>query len=476
MRCIRLVLLFLAVGTATSTAHAQYPGYYPPPQPYPYPQQPYPQGMMPAPMQAYPQGMLPAQGQLPAMRIQSNAFRVMPWGPQQGVPPQGQVTYMPLTPHQKQPMQQPIQLIPAAPVVKETPATETHFSRQRAILAVEEGTPVYSGMPILTPGVVDETQHAESHPHDGHFTGTFGAYFLVPIPASNAALVRLKNTPVGLHRSEDTFGNEVVAAPRFSLGYIFGSGWGVRGSYSLLDLKQEVNTSSSINNPNQSVVSPLPNGFGLTSPSVSLINGFGADQFALNQSLRMHVWDIDFVKEHCHGSCVFLGGAGIRYARIRQGYEGLRTNPGGTNGIVTVTQDQESVQAINQFDGVGPTLFFEAKHRFGLTGLALYGNAHGSVLYGTQHFDQNSSTLRSESINGGAINVNNATSLSQSDNGFVPVGEFEIGLEYARPLGHAVVFIRGGFVGQKWFGLGSPTSPSGDLSFLGGSVLLGVNY
>jgi hypothetical protein len=58
----------------------------------------------------------------------------------------------------------------------------------------------------------------------------------------------------------------------------------------------------------------------------------------------------------------------------------------------------------------------------------------------------------------------------------MPIGELELGLEYARRMGRMDLFVRSAVVDQTYFGIGSPTSTSGNLSLFGVQVSLGLGF
>ena len=95
---------------------------------------------------------------------------------------------------------------------------------------------------------------------------------------------------------------------------------------------------------------------------------------------------------------------------------------------------------------------------------------------GNHPFDQSFSLSRDETIKGGEIHTRLSSQHSASGADFVPVGEVEAGVEYGYGWGRTHLFVRGGFAAQRWWRVGSPSGTTGDLSFIGGTALVGLLY
>src|SRR5262249_23146806 len=124
----------------------------------------------------------------------------------------------------------------------------------------------------------------------------------------------------------------------------------------------------------------------------------------------------------------------------------------------------ESVQFAHNFIGGGPTASAQAHWRLGGSNVALYGMARGSVLVGP-------SRQTFVSLGGGGH-----TDLAQStQRDTIPVGELELGLEYA-PRGGSGFFVQTAVVDQTYWNLGSASNPSGNLSLFGFQISVGLGY
>lgn len=285
----------------------------------------------------------------------------------------------------------------------------------------------------------------------GRFIGEIGAYFLVPFVGNRAAFT----TTTGASSGTTDFQRPVAFGPRASVGYLFHTGWGARVNYWYLH--GSTNESVSSGDAATTIATPLAAPFQLTSPSATLLQGLGSDQFKFGQRLDVNVVDVEILKECQIFDATFLFSVGARYARILQTYTASRTNAGGNT-------DTESITAESNFQGWGPTTSVEFIHRLGSTNLCFYANGRSSFLFGTNRFNQDYTTF------------NTAVSNQVRDSRSATILEAEMGLQYGCNIGHCYFFVRAGGVYQRWFDVGSPVGPNGDLSFVGGTARMGIVY
>jgi hypothetical protein len=306
----------------------------------------------------------------------------------------------------------------------------------------------------------------------GQFIGEIGANVLMPYPSQRQAYSTTTN---GLTASSD-FARQVDFAPFISLGYLCHNGWGIRGDYWYLHGSEHQTTGTS--DPTTAIGTPLGANFQLASPSQTLAAGIGADGYTFSQSLTMHVADLEVVRQLQWMDTTFLFGAGGRYAHISQNYSATQGNPGGTNGLITVLQDQQNANASNVFDGAGPTVSLEVIHAIPRSCFSMYGNVRGSFLWGNDTFNQ---SLTNQNIvvavPGAVVNPNQIGSFgSDVNHREVSIGEAEIGLQYGGRCGPCYLFVRAGASFQRWWDVGSATSSNGNLSFIGGVARIGLTY
>jgi hypothetical protein len=304
----------------------------------------------------------------------------------------------------------------------------------------------------------------------GHFISEVDAFFLVPTSLAKPAYVTTSN---GVTTATD-FGNQVDLGPRGSVGYMFHTGWGVRGAFEYLHGSSTLSVDNA--NPNTQITTPVSGAFQIISPSAALNGGIGTDRFTMTQRFDLDVVDIELLKQANFLDTTLLFGLGARYTRMTQSYTAARTNAGGTNGLVIVAQDQQDLNVSNRFEGWGPTSSFEVIQPLGC-GFSLYGNVRGSFLWGSDRFGQNLRTQNRTVDAFGVATFNDVATGSDSfDSRFVAALETEAGLQVGHRFKHCYVFARGGAIFQRWWDVGNPTNTNGGVNFIGGTVRIGVTY
>ena len=313
------------------------------------------------------------------------------------------------------------------------------------------------------------------HP-EGHFIGMVGVYLVVPFPANRSAFTTVDAAGAA---TTTQFANQMEAAPRFSLGYVFHNGWGVRASYWFL---HGDTTATGFNiDPTITLATPTALPFRIMSPSATLQTGIGADQFTATRSIQLDVGDVEVVKEACCFGMTFLGGMGVRYGRIAQGYSATRTNPGGagTDGLgnpVIVGFDREDLHNLSRYEGLGPTLSLDSVCPIYRGCLAMYSNVRGSALFGVERFYQDQSLQTNSVVAGVPTNTSTFISNRTTDVRTAYNVELEAGLQFGKRIGPVYVFSRAGVVAQRWWNVGNPLGTTGSLNFLGGTFQVGLAY
>ena len=216
--------------------------------------------------------------------------------------------------------------------------------------------------------------------------------------------------------------------------------------------------------------------FLITSPSTTLGLGIGSDRFDLRQMLIVNVGDFEVVKECSWMNTSILYSVGGRYARFVQNYEATRTNQGGFVGADSVTLDRQDVFASSRFEGMGPTAAIEAVHPFTRWGLSGFGNVRGAWLFGVERFNQTLHTQRRSTTGGVTAFEDTTLDGAETDRRMVPTVEVELGLQLGYRLGRCYLFSRAAGVYQKWWDIGTATSSDGNMTFLGGTAMLGITY
>lgn len=304
---------------------------------------------------------------------------------------------------------------------------------------------------VLPPQTFDDTAKAPNTTRDrtGQWTITGGAYLMQPVFNSNPAFV--VNSASGNVSRQVDFGHPLQAAPQVWLGYVSERGWGARGRWFMFDHDSSAGYSTL---PGESVRGASFLGLGQTGVAGNVV---ASSELALNVADFQATYSYDCAKWS------LLAGFGVRYTHLSQDYRATLTALGTRIDLVSG----------HNFNGAGPSFSLETKRYLGEKGFAIYGNMHGAVQFGT--------------VNETYTALNNAVyqEFTRSRTNVLPVGELEIGGEYARNMGRAKLFLQGGFVGQVWWNAGSasnvdpigPTSASShNLGLLGIALRAGVRY
>ena len=308
------------------------------------------------------------------------------------------------------------------------------------------------------------------HGH-GRFLGEIGAYFLIPFTDSRLAYT----TTNAAFNSDEDFPRTTYFGARGSVGYLFHTGWGLRANYAFLT--GSVNRSVANADLTTEYRTALPAPFEFTSPSLTLRQGLGADQLNFRQRLELQVADAECLKEHQWMDMILLTSFGGRYARINQDYSASRNNVGGFNGMTTVNIDREDLASSSRFEGWGPTGSIELVCMLGKSNISCYSNLRGSYLWGVHRFSQDYNAQRHSVSNTGVPAFDDVVNSSLvTDRRTVGIAEAEGGLQYGCQVGRCYFYTRAGAVYQRWWDVGHPTSADGSLTFLGGTVRVGVTY
>lgn len=219
--------------------------------------------------------------------------------------------------------------------------------------------------------------------------------------------------------------------------------------------------------------------------AVFVDNETGPATLSTTSKLELQVWDFEMTHNLQAGNWDLLFAGGLRWVHINQHYDAFVTGDAGGDdggGLITAT-----VLSGHSFHGIGPELGLESRRSLGDGGLALYSSARVALLFGSAN--QNAVDIFTSQT--GAIFIDTAR---DERNRVLPVGELELGLEFARTLGPSRAFGQVALVGQQWWGAGSASRSSqvktvgsddpsaqstivdSDLGFLGVAFRLGVDY
>jgi hypothetical protein len=288
------------------------------------------------------------------------------------------------------------------------------------VLDVAPAEPVFTIVP----------RHAGSDPDAGppirpyQITLASGIYLLQPTFTSDPALVVSRP---GIPQTQQLdFSRHMIASPAVWLGVSNVEGWGFRFRWYTLDQNAALIAAAA---PGEqfSAASPL---------SAVQTPVFGTADISSELHIDSYDFEATCQMERCKW-CLLLGG-GVRYVHLDQVYASNITD---VNGISRIALSRHN------FNGAGPTFSLSGRRPFHSC-FALYGNLHGSVLFGGTGDDfQASNALTGQN-----------QSFSRHQIGVLPIGELEVGAELSHCFHRARLFLQTGFVGQVYWGAGSASN------------------
>ena len=345
--------------------------------------------------------------------------------------------------------------------------------------------------PVDAQGQIDQArgQFAEENVSDrlldGHFAAGAGAYIMKPFFQNNPAFFTQTSStitgPVSFtsitNMNQHDFDWGMDAAPVIWLGYTSDCGLGARVRWWLFD---QSSTTSANSGPNTTINSAAAGGLSLAFPPPFISPLFpivSNTPMILNSNLKLNVWDFEGTGKTELGRWMLLFSGGFRYAHLSQDYSALQASVNETRpglGILTIViRETDLLSSGHNFNGAGPKLALEAIRPIGNSGLSLFANLRGSVLFGQskqQVFQGTFTRVFSNPI------IESVTSVESVRDTVLPVAELELGAEFSRIWGAVRPFIRTGLIAQTWFDAGSAFTLDGNLGFLGLSVTAGLNY
>ncbi len=208
------------------------------------------------------------------------------------------------------------------------------------------------------------------------------------------------------------------------------------------------------------------------------------DVLRFDSDLSLEVYDLEAIQEisNCRWTVLFSGGA--RYAHMAQSYDATRFNLfTRTLGVNTeIATDFAAIRSGHNFDGVGPTGAIEVRRLLGDSGLALYGNVRGAVLFGSGKHNASAVSQVTDALFDPAgtpliqVEVGGFASAARARDDVMPVVEWEVGAEIGRKAGNGRLILGAGLVGQTWYGAGNASSENGNLGLFGVVVNAGLSY
>jgi hypothetical protein len=341
--------------------------------------------------------------------------------------------------------------------------------------------------------------------------GGASAYLLVPFINDNVAFTadkisttRTVNPATGAvtqtstagQRSTTTFDYDPSVSPGLWIGYLGPNGIGFRASYFRFD-QQSQDVGATLTSAQASQVSPtsataisiapptsitsnLPlAGFVVSAPTgvtATDTSGTGSDRLTFGSTLKVELIDLEAACNMQLGRCwsLFISG-GARYLHLNENYLENVTGTGVPLGGTVQATETQDLSFGHNFTGVGPTLALEVRWAEPNCHWAFFGSARGALLVGRA----GQSFFFSDTINDPNGILGNSTFTSQAGDHrdeVVPVGEIEVGVEYAVCLTSCRPYFRAACINQTYFGVGSASVTNTNLSLFGGEFSLGVDY
>jgi hypothetical protein len=283
------------------------------------------------------------------------------------------------------------------------------------------------------------------------------------------------------------FDYDLTFSPRVELGLVHDSGWGFQASWWRFDQNPDEITFFN-NNPRQGAVvrsSPVAGVPGFTSPGPAATTfGLANDEVAFRSNLQLDVQEWEALYDLGGDAWWLRLSGGLRHVFMAQNYLAGRLNrgPGRSGGAaVNIVEDSDVVFSGQDFRGLGPSAGLGFRYPLGTTGLAVYGTAHGSAVFGRRHSEAFQRTvLTLQKIGGrGPSTPTRSVGLfhgEESDDDVVSSMEYEVSVEWCADCGRAKVFVRTGLIDQEWFDLGNATGGNGDVNFFGLTAMAGIRF
>lgn len=248
------------------------------------------------------------------------------------------------------------------------------------------------------------------------------------------------------------------SAPRINLGLIDNEGLSAQVRW----FQFEDNSSNGAIAPNNFI---FFNGL----PTKTAIGGMTAggqagDFIQTSSNIKLYTIDVDLSQELNFERWQTTFGGGYRHASVSQQYRAVGTASGA----------DVSSSSGHRFDGNGIVVFGEARRPLGLfdrrskgtSSLSFITSAKYAALWGNSKY-------AAEDQSPGPVTATAQTTSKKS----LSITEVQIGMQadFVLQTG-ALVWVRAAWDGMWWSGAGSAASESGNLSLLGGSISLGMDW
>lgn len=284
------------------------------------------------------------------------------------------------------------------------------------------------------------------------------AVFLKPGFDTDTAFYTEDQSGPATTTTSNNFPYNYQTAPRINLGLIDNEGLSAQVRWFQFE---DNSGASAVAGNNFTFFNGLP-----TKTSIGGMSAGGqAGDYAIAAShLKLYTIDVDISQELNFERWQTTFGGGFRHAAVSQSYQAYGTASG-----AAVSSDVG-----HRFDGNGIVVFGEARRPLGFwdrrtkgtSSLSLISSAKYSALWGSTKYS-------AVDTSPGPVTAVAQTSSNKS----LSIAEVQVGMQadFVLQTG-ALVFVRAAWDGIWWNGAGSAASESGDLSLLGGSISLGMDW
>ncbi len=274
-------------------------------------------------------------------------------------------------------------------------------------------------------------------------------------------------------------GNFSTIAGSGDVSFDFGFIPAIRVDYQFPDLGYGVSASGKLTTLSGSLTRTIDSAAGSANLTASSTISFATANL-IEGTLLLPLGRCDCFQDSCLRDTVLLATLGTRYSHLSQDYT-ASLNSGPNASTLTAHQD---------WDGFGLTTSLSFLHPLP-NYFFLYGVSRGSFMVG-----KNNRTSTLAVVVSGNAAASTATKVHEDKTEFIPVGEFEFGVAWGKPLAGPpagvvrevktgpVLWLKAGVVADIWGGLGILSAPDNVQGFSGGgslflfgfSVLAGVDY
>ena len=284
------------------------------------------------------------------------------------------------------------------------------------------------------------------------------AVFLKPGFDSDTAFFTEDQSGGGTVTTSNDFPYNYQTAPRINLGVIDNEGLSAQVRW--FQLEDNSGASATAGN-NFIFFNALPT---KTATGGISAGGQAGDYMSVSSNLKLYTIDLDLSQELNFERWQTTFGGGYRHASVSQTYRAEGTASG-----APVSSDVG-----HRFDGDGLVVFAEARRPLGLfdrrskgtSSLSLISSVKYSALWGNSKYSAEDKT------------PGPTVAVAQSDSKkSLSIAEVQVGAQadFVLQTG-ALVWVRAAWEGMWWHGAGSAASESGDLSLLGGSIAIGMDW